>query len=280
MRFRRIMKHGRMELHKLHIGNRCLGTMGHGNAVACGNDGVGGGQIDGTTASRTQNGTLGKIGVDLLLGVEYVGTIAFDVGRTAGNADSQVVLCDNLHGKVVLLDFNIGTSLDSFHETTLDFSTSVVGMVQDAELAMTALPMKIELPVFLAVKVYAPLDEFLNLLRSHAYNLFYGLAVADEVTGNNGVGNVLVEGVELQIRHRGHTTLSKRGVSLVKRCLANQTYLTFLGAGYFQSITHAGYASTDNQEIVLVNHVFYIKVKHWTLFVAKVQNIFVILQAK
>ena len=70
-----------MELYKLHIGNCSLGTVDHGNAIACSNNGVGGRHIDGTAATGTHHGNLGEIGVDFLrVGIEYIGTIALNIG--------------------------------------------------------------------------------------------------------------------------------------------------------------------------------------------------------
>ena len=134
--------------------------------------------------------------------------------------------------------------------------------------------MQVELTVFLAVEVDAPLDEFLDLFRSHADHLFYCLSVTDEVAGNKGISNVLVEGVELQIGHRGYPTLCKRGVGLVECRLANHADLTFLGTCHLQCVAHTSHASTDNQKIVFINHPFFV------LYAAKLQNNFVFLQTK
>ena len=74
------MQHGRMELHELHVGNSTLGTVYHSDTVTGGNDRIGGGQIDGSTATRTHHGDLGKISVYLLrLGIQHIGAIALDM---------------------------------------------------------------------------------------------------------------------------------------------------------------------------------------------------------
>jgi hypothetical protein len=50
-----------------------------------------------------------------------------------------VVLGDNLYGKVVLLHVNVRTRPDGLHQSALYLGTRVVGMVQNAELGVTAL---------------------------------------------------------------------------------------------------------------------------------------------
>ena len=119
---------------------------------------------------------------------------------------------------------------------------------------MAALAVQVEIAVILAVEVDAPVDEFLYLLWSLAHHLLHGSTVADVVAGNDGVGNMLVEGVDLQVGDRGDTALGERRVSLVETCLADHTYLALFCAGHLQCIAHAGHTGSDNKEIVLVNH--------------------------
>ena len=167
-----------------------------------------------------------------------------------------MVLRDDFYGKMVLLDFNVWTSTDCFHQSALNLSTGIVGMVQDAEFRVSALAVQVELTILLAVEIHAPLYQFLDLLRSLAHHLLNGLAVADVVAGNHRVFNVLVEIVKLQIGHTGHTTLGKRRVGFVESGLTDDAYLALLGTGYLQGVTHTGHASSDNQEIVLVYHIY------------------------
>ena len=111
------------------------------------------------------------------------------------------MLRDNLDSEVVLLDVNIGIVANSLHQSTLNLGTRVVGMMQDAKLRVSALTMQVEVTIFLTVEVNPPPRQFLNLLRSHTHHLLNGFAVADEVASNNGIGNMLVEGIQLQIGH-------------------------------------------------------------------------------
>ena len=68
-----------------------------------------------------------------------------------------MVLCDNLDGKVILLDVDVGIVAHGFHEAALYLGSSVVGMVEDAKLAVATLSMEVELTVLLLIEVDTPL---------------------------------------------------------------------------------------------------------------------------
>ena len=169
-----------------------------------------------------------------------------DVGRTAGDPCTEVVLGDDFDGEVVFLDINVGAVAYGFHQSALDFRACVVGVVQDAELGVAALAVQVELPVLAAVEVHTPVDQLLNLCRCVPDHLLDGLAVGDEVACNHGVLNVLVEVVKLQVRHRGHAALRKRGVGLVEAGFADHAHAAFLCPGHLQGVAHAGHAGTNH----------------------------------
>ena len=256
MRLLGIVEHRGVELHKLHIGHRTLGAIHHGDTVARSDDGVGGGEIDGSATACTHDGDLREIGIYLLsVRVEHVSTITLDVRRTTRDAHAQMVLGDDLDGKVILLDVDIGILAHGFHEATLDLGTSVVGMVEDAELGVSTFTMKVKRAVFLLVEVDAPLHKLLDLLGGLAHHLFDGGTVGDIVARNHCVLDVLLEVVELEIRDTGHATLGKRGVGLVERRLTDHAYLALACSGHFEGVTHAGHACSYHEEIILVNHI-------------------------
>ena len=147
-----------------------------------------------------------------------------DMWRTASDTHSEVMLGDDLHSEVVLLDDDVRTCAHGLHQSSLDLCTSIVGMMKDAKLRVSALTMEIERTIFLAVEVHPPLHQFANLLWCTAHHLLNGLAVADIVACNHCVLDVLLEIVDSQIGHRGHTTLCERSVSLVEACLADKAY--------------------------------------------------------
>ena len=165
-----------------------------------------------------------------------------------------MVLGDDLHGEVVLLDLDVRITAHGLHQSTLDFGTRVVGMMEDAELGMSALAVQVEGAIFLLVEVHTPADEFLDLLRSLAHHLFDGGTVGDVVAGYHRVLDMLIEVVEFEVRHGGHATLGERGVRLVERGLTDHTDTALVGTGHFQGVAHACHACTDHEKVVLVNH--------------------------
>ena len=110
------MEYSRVELHEFHVGYCSLGTIHHGDTVASGNNGIRGGEINGTTPTRTHHRDFRKISIHLLrLRIEHICTIALNVGRATGDTYTQMMLGDDLHGEMVLLDVDIGIVPDGFH---------------------------------------------------------------------------------------------------------------------------------------------------------------------
>ena len=197
-----VIKGSRVELYKLHVLNCSLGTIYHSLTVACSDDRVGSGLIYSAATAGTHQRHLAQISVHFLcFGVQHVCTIAVDVWCAACHASSEVVLSDNLHGEVVLLDVDVRTIAHSLHQSALYFGTRIVGVVQNAEFRVSTLAVQVELAVFLAVEVDTPIHKFLYLFGRIAYYLFYGLAVADIVARNHSVLYVLVEIVDCEISY-------------------------------------------------------------------------------
>ena len=141
-----------------------------------------------------------------------------------------------------------------FHQSALDFRTRIVGMVEDTELRVSALAVQVEGTIVLLVEVHTPVDKFLNLLWRFPDNLFDGFAVGDVIAGDDGVGDMLVKGIQFHVGDRGHAALGKRGVCLFQRGLANHAYTAFVGACHLQCIAHSCDACTDDQKIIFIDH--------------------------
>ena len=110
-----------------------------------------------------------------------------------------MVLGDDFHGKMILLDVDVGIVSHGSHQSSLDFGTRIVGMVKDAEFRVTSFTMQVEFSAFIAVEIYPPVDEFRNLFGCVFNHLLYGSSVADEITCNHGVFDMLIEIVNLEI---------------------------------------------------------------------------------
>ena len=169
-----VVEHRGMELHELHVGHGALGAVDHGYAVAGGYDGVRRGLIHCAHAAGTHHGHSREVGVHLLgLGVEHVGSVALYVGCAARHFNTQMVLRDDFYGKVVLPDVDVGAGSHCLHESALNLGTGVVGMVQYAELGVSALAVQVELAVAVAVEVHSPAHELAYLLGSHLHHLLH-----------------------------------------------------------------------------------------------------------
>ena len=190
----------RVELYELHIGYGSLGTVNHRLTIAGSDDRVGGSLINSTTTTGTHHGNLAQIGIHLLgFRIQNVGSVTVNIRCTASNTGTQVVLGDNLYCKMIFLDIDVRAVAYSLHQTALDFSTRIICMMKNAELAMSALTMKIELAVLLLVEVDTPFHELLDLLRCHGDNLLHCLIIADIVTSNHRILYVLVEVIHFQV---------------------------------------------------------------------------------
>ena len=164
------------------------------------------------------------------------------------------MLRDDLHGKVVLPDIDVGIAAHGLHQSALYLGSRVVGVVKDAELRVSALAVEVERAVLLLVEVHSPLHEFVNLCRGVAHHLLHGCTVADEVSGNHGVLYMFLEIVHFEVGDRSHTALGEISVCLVERSLADKTYLAFVLTSNLQRIAHSSHTGADNQKVVFINH--------------------------
>ena len=197
-----------MELHKLHVCHCSLCPIHHCLTVTCGYHGVGGCLIYCTATACAHHRHLTQIGIHLLcLRIQHVCSIAVDVGSAACHPSSQVVLGDNLHGEMVLLDGDVGTVAHCLHQSALYLGSCIILVMQDTKLRVTAFAMEVELTVLLPVEVHTPLHQFTYLPWRILHHQLHCFGVADIVAGYHRVLDVLVEIVELQVCHRSHSTL-------------------------------------------------------------------------
>ncbi len=233
-----------MELDELHVLYRALGAVDHRYAVAGRDEGVGGSLVDGSYAAGRHQGDAGQELVYAPLGVQDVGAVAGDVGGTAGYDLPQVVLGDDFDGEMVLVDVDVRVGADGLDQAALDFEAGVVGVVQDAELRVASLAVEVERAVGLAVEVHAPFKELAYLAGSAGHDFFYRRGVGEPVAGDHRVADMLLEVVNLEVRHRRHSPLGQGGVGLFELCLADKRDPP--GMSYFQGEAHSGDAAANN----------------------------------
>lgn len=133
-----------------------------------------------------------------------------------------MVLGDDFYGEMVLEDVDVGVVAYTVHQALLYLETGIVGMVEDAELAVASLTVKVERTVVAAVEIDTVFYQEPYLLRRTRDHLPDRFGVAEPVAGYHGVLDVLVEIVHAQVGDRCHPPLGQRGVGLVERSLAHQ----------------------------------------------------------
>ena len=167
-----------MELNKLHVCHSSLGTIHHSLAVTCGDNWICRCLINGSTTTRTHHRHLAQICIYFLgVGIKHVCSIAVDIWSATCHPGSQVMLGDNLNGKVVLLYRDVWTIAHCLHQTSLDFGARVILVMKNAKLRVSSLAMKVKLTVLLPVEVDTPLHHFTNLIRRIPHHLLHSLAV-------------------------------------------------------------------------------------------------------
>ena len=230
---------GGVELYEFHVLDCSLGSVHHGYAVAGGHEGVGGGGIDRPHAACGHQCDLGEERVDRPGGlVEHVSSVACDVGCATGHYLAEVVLGDDFDGEMMLIHIYVGMVTHAVYEAFLYLETGVVGMVEDAELAVAALAVKVKCAVVLAVKLHTVVYQKLYLLGCAGDYLPDRFGVAQPVAGYHCVLDMFVEVVHAEVGDRCHSALSQGCVGFVKRGLAHEGYAT-VGC-HLQGEAHAG----------------------------------------
>ena len=130
VRFAGVEEGGGVELDKFHVLHRSLGAVGHGDAVAGGDVGVGRRTVHRPAAACAEHRDAREKGVDFpCVGVEDVGAVAFDVRGAPRHLHAEVVLRNDFHGKMILEHGDLRVRLDGLNQAALDFEARVVGMV-------------------------------------------------------------------------------------------------------------------------------------------------------
>ena len=244
-----------MELHELHVLYLALGTVHHCYTVASSDVRICRCSIYSTSAACSHESYFREVSVYLAsLWVENVSTETLNVWGAASDTNAHVVLSDDFYSEMVLINVDVGIVSHSLHESALNLSTSVVGMVENAELGVSSFTVEVKGTIFLLVKIHAPLHQSLDACRTAFDHLFYGFWVTDPVACYHCVFDMLLEVIYKQICYGGNTSLCFCSVSFFKGSLAHNSYLTFLSSRYFESVTHTCYSRADDEEIILLSH--------------------------
>ena len=163
-----------------------------------------------------------------------------------------MVLGDDFDGEVVFEDVDVGVCAHGLDKAFLNFEARVVGVVEDAEFAVTAFAVEVEGAVGLAVEVDAPFDEPADLLGSTFDDFLDGGGVAEHVAGDHRVADVFVEVIHFKISHGGDASLREGRVSLFELGFAHESDAA--AAGHFEGKAHAGDAGAYDEIVVFAFH--------------------------
>ena len=255
MGLRRIVEDGGVELYELHVLHGSLGPVDHCDAVSCGDHRIGGHGIDGSHTACRHERDSAQERVDLPgLGVEDVCSVAFYVRCPARHLYAEVVLCDDFHGVMVLEHGDVAVVPHGFHQPALYLETGVVGMMEDAEVAVPALPVQVVVAVLVLVEVHTPSDERPDGVRGVADDVLHGRQVGNVVAGDHRVVDVLLEIVYGKVGYGCHASLCLGRVGFFQGGLAYKCDLSLAAFRHAQRIAHSCDTAADNEEVEFVYH--------------------------
>ena len=187
----RVVERRGVELDVLHVLGDGLGAVAHGDAVARGDDRVGGRGIDIAAAARGDDGELGEHGLDLVGGeVEHIGAEAGQPARMARDEFAQVVLRQEVDGEMVFQHRDAGVPANRLDQRPFDLGAREVFVVEDAGFGMPALAVQFESAVGGFVEACAPFDQVADQLRSTFHDQLDGCLVAFAGSADQGVADM------------------------------------------------------------------------------------------
>ena len=169
-----------------------------------------------------------------------------------GDTLTEVVLRDNVDGKLAFTYLDIGVAAGRLEQATLYLLARIVLVVKDSELGVSTLTMEVKaVALAVEVKIDTVLHQLTDAVRRLTDGHFHHLAVADAITGNKGVVYVLVERVAV-VHHSGDTPLGIARATLGSIALGEHYHLAI--RGHFQGKGETGNAGSYHEKINFVAH--------------------------
>ena len=234
-----------MELDELHVPHPAAGTPCHGHAVAGGDVGVGGVEIDLAGAAGGEHRVARGEGDDLVrLDVEHVGAEA------AGARLADLVADDQVDRDVMLEDVDVRMVADMFAERGLHRRPGGVGGVDDAAMRVSAFACQViaELRIGLAREGHAAVDQPFDCalaVLDHETGRFRVAQAGARDEGVLDVGFDAVGGVE----HRGDAALCPVARAVGHFALGHEGYAQVVSQAQGDGL--AGRAAAKNEYVVL-----------------------------
>src|SRR5579859_1660976 len=205
-----------MELDKLHVLDAPFGTINHGYTVTCSYLRIGGCPVSlSITAGREQGSMRKDCNDPVSLQVQGIYPIAFYVGCRFGDEVTQVMLGDQVDDKPMLDDLDILLLAYRVQQCPFYLFSRDIFMVQDAEFGMAAFLPQLEIPFRVLIKAGPPIDNILYAFRPFLDDYFHRMRVTEPVSGDQGVLNMLIIAVILQVRNPCYSALGILGIGLI-----------------------------------------------------------------
>jgi hypothetical protein len=246
---------GGMELNELHIGHGGPRAIGHGDAVAGGDVGIGGVKIDFAAAAGGQEDKGGGEGLDPVCGfVKHISAQAAVARRTLyALAARQLLGGDKVDGEMVFEHLDVGMAGHGVEQSPLDFAAGDVLGVQDAAFGMTAFAAQIQFAAAVDIafgKFHAEFDQFGDAGGALGDDGAHDLLMAEAGAGGEGVAHVHFDGV-LLAGDGGDAALGVVGVGFGAGFLGGNGDAPQMGG--LQREGKAGNAAAQDQEVKLLH---------------------------
>ena len=242
-----VVERGGVELDELHVFGDRLGAVAHGDAVARGDDRIGGRGVDVAAAARGDDGEFGQHGLDFVrFEIQDVGPEAGQAAGVARDELAQMVLRQQVDGEAV---FEYGDA--GCLRTDSMSARSISAPVRSSWWRMRCSvwpPSRFssKRPSGVLSKRVPPFDQVPNQLRRPAHDQPDGLFVAFARAADQRVADVFLESVG-GVGYRADAALRIVGVALVHFALRHDGDVS-VGGG-FERERKACRAGTDNQKV-------------------------------
>jgi hypothetical protein len=240
---------GRMELHELHVGDPTARAPGHGDAVAGGDVGVAGVEIDLVGPAGGQHHEAGEEGLDLPVAeIEDIGA------QTAMLAMSrQMSGRDEIDGDVLLIERHIGALTHLAFERGGDRTPGGIGGMDHAPMCVTALTCEMIAAGCTLIGVARELDPLIeqpaNVVRAALDDVAHHGAIAQPGAGLERVLDVRFDRVA-RVEDRRDAALGIERTALAQFALGDDRDGQRLGKP--QGETQPGGAAAEDQDVIAV----------------------------
>ena len=169
-----------------------------------------------------------------------------NVGRTLPDQFTQMVLREDIDGKMMFENLYVVVPFHLAHQRPLDLMAGDILVVQDTVFAVAAFTGQFIASGAFFVELDSPRDQLLDHLRRTGHHLLDRRTVANPRTANQCVPDMFLERIGI-VHHRGDPSLGVIRVALVHFAFGDDHHLAYFSR--LERVTETGYPTADNQKI-------------------------------